>query len=451
MRLRNRNSFPRLLSYAENSGQILSDFLKMNGIDRRSFLKGLLAAGGAVSGAGLSTTTPGFQLQDGDTVVFYGDSITSQKLYTVYTEAFVLTRFPQMRVRFVHSGWSGDRVSGGGNGTVDQRLERDVFPYRPTVVTVMLGMNDGEYRPYDPEIFQKYADGYLHIVDRIQREFPKARLTLMEPSAYDDVTRPAKFKGGYNAVLVRYGEYVREMASSKSLCEADMNGPVVALLRAANKLSPERARELIPDRVHPSPGVHLVMAGTLLQAWRAPSIVSSVEIDASSGDVLRQENTKVDSVQFADGLTWTQIDRALPMPVESQDGTIELALRCSGFTGRLNQETLKVVGLPSGAYRLGIDEEAAGTFQAGHLAQGINLASMQTPMWEQAQSVLKLTYKHNYVHFARWALIETSLEKYNLHGTRATLEMLDELEADVVSLQRTAPTPKPHRYRLIKQ
>jgi hypothetical protein len=164
----------RLVSYAENNGQIPPDFLKMNGIDRRSFLKGVLAAGACISGTCARATNPGFQLQDGDTVVFYGDSITNQKLYTVYTEALVLTRFPQMRVRFVHSGRSGDRVSGGANGTVDQRLERDVFPYRPNVATVMLGMNDAGYRPYDSEIFQKYADGYLHIADRIRSEFPKA-------------------------------------------------------------------------------------------------------------------------------------------------------------------------------------------------------------------------------------------------------------------------------------
>src|SRR5580658_9039880 len=153
---------------------------------RRFFMKGALTTLAAVAGTSagdVAAGTPGFELRDGDTVVFYGDSITNQKLYTVYTEAFVLTRFPQMRVRFVHSGWSGDRVSGGLMGTIDQRLERDVFRYRPTVVTVMLGMNDGEYQPYDRAIFQKYADGYLHIVDRIKSEFPEARLTLIGPSA----------------------------------------------------------------------------------------------------------------------------------------------------------------------------------------------------------------------------------------------------------------------------
>ena len=88
-----------------------------------------------------------FFLKDGDRVVFYGDSITDQRLYTVFTEAYVVTRFPEMKVDFVHSGWGGDRVTGGSGGPVDVRLERDVEAYRPTVVTIMLGMMVGRPRP----------------------------------------------------------------------------------------------------------------------------------------------------------------------------------------------------------------------------------------------------------------------------------------------------------------
>src|SRR5712692_10805534 len=84
-----------------------------------------------------------FYLQDGDRVVFYGDSITDQRLYTTFAETYVLTRFPALRVKFVHSGWGGDRVSGGGGGPIDVRLRRDVIAYRPTVMTIMLGMNAG--------------------------------------------------------------------------------------------------------------------------------------------------------------------------------------------------------------------------------------------------------------------------------------------------------------------
>src|SRR5207245_7214481 len=87
-----------------------------------------------------------FYLKDADCVVFYGDSITDQRLYTTFTETYVVTRFPRLNVRFVHSGWGGDRVTGGAGGPVDVRLWRVVLPYNPTVLTIMLGMNDGRYR-----------------------------------------------------------------------------------------------------------------------------------------------------------------------------------------------------------------------------------------------------------------------------------------------------------------
>src|SRR3954454_20140026 len=140
-----------------------------------------------------------FFLKSGDRVVFYGDSITDQRLYTTFTETFVLTRFPSLDVAFTHSGWGGDRVTGGAGGPVDLRLERDVFPYRPTVVTIMLGMNDGSYRPFDPGLFDKYSQGFEHIVQSLKEHLPGVRITAIEPSPYDDVTREPLFPGGYNA------------------------------------------------------------------------------------------------------------------------------------------------------------------------------------------------------------------------------------------------------------
>src|SRR3954447_10296872 len=112
--------------------------------------------------AGAEDREKSFALKDGDRVVFYGDSITDQRLYTTFVETYVVTRFPDMGVSFVHSGWGGDRVTGGGGGgpwagggrpSPPRRLKRDVFAYEPTVMTVMLGMNDASYREFDRKIF----------------------------------------------------------------------------------------------------------------------------------------------------------------------------------------------------------------------------------------------------------------------------------------------------------
>ena len=78
------------------------------------------------------------QLADGDTLVFLGDSITHQCLYTQYVEDYFYTRLPKARIRFHNSGVGGDRAIDALN-----RFDRDVAFYKPKYVTVLLGMNDG--------------------------------------------------------------------------------------------------------------------------------------------------------------------------------------------------------------------------------------------------------------------------------------------------------------------
>ena len=137
-------------------------------------------------------------------------------------------------------------------------------------MTIMLGMNDGSYRAFNPDIFERYSSGFESIVRNVKQALPEIRITAIQPSPYDDVTRPPTFAGGYNAVLVRYGKFLRELAARENLALADLNTPVVAALRKAKSIDPELALKLLPDRVHPGPGGHLLMAEALLKAWHAP-------------------------------------------------------------------------------------------------------------------------------------------------------------------------------------
>lgn len=385
-----------------------------------------------------------FGLKDGDTVVFYGDSITDQRLYTTFAETYVVTRFPKLQVKFVHSGWGGDRVSGGGGGPIDLRLRRDVLAYKPTVMTIMLGMNDGRYRAFDAGIFNDFSSGYEAIVKNVKAALPGIRITAIEPSPYDDVTRAPNFDGGYNAVLVRYGKYLRELAARENLALADLNTPVVAMLEKAKSKDAKLAERILPDRVHPGAAGHLIMAEALLKSWHAPALVSAVEI--AGGTVKRSENTTVTDLK---GLAWTQTDRALPMPLDAKDAALGLAVASSDFVEALNQQTLKVGGL-DGDYTLKIDGEPVGDFSAAQLGMGVNLATLQTPMTKQAAEVHALTLKHNNVHFFRWRTLQTVLEADG-YNTAPSETSLDALEEQLIGAQRIAAQPKARKYELVKK
>ena len=318
-----------------------------------------------------------FALGDGDCVVFYGDSITNQKLYTSYVEEFVLTRFPGWKVSFIHSGVDGDKVSGGAAGPVDLRLQRDIFAYRPNEVTIMLGMNDGYYLPYDPSIFSSYVNGYRHIVESIRSNLPGVRLTLLKPSPYDDVTptsakppwhegmRDSKFDNGYNGILQRFGVFIGELAKEKHAQSADLNAPVVEALTKAKALEPALSAALIPDRVHPGSGIQWLMAEALLKAWDAPARVTSVTLNATKPAAVETLNAQVTQLHKSkNSLSWLETDQALPLPLpsSSSDPFVDLAIRASDLIDALDQEILRVTGLTPGNYRLTIDDRIVGTF-----------------------------------------------------------------------------------------
>src|SRR5215831_15382906 len=106
-----------------------------------------------------------FALQDGDTVVFLGDSITAARTYGKLIENYTLLRFPKRKVRFVNAGWGGDTAAGGL-----ARLERDVFAHKATVVTVAYGVNDiGWGTRADDDHKKAYLDGIRGIVEECKK------------------------------------------------------------------------------------------------------------------------------------------------------------------------------------------------------------------------------------------------------------------------------------------
>jgi lysophospholipase L1-like esterase len=426
---------------------------------RNSFFTAALALGVVASA---NAQRSDFYLHDGDRVLFYGDSITDQRNYTMMIETYVVTRYPGLKVQFTNSGWGGDRVTGGAGGDIDLRLNRDVIPYNPSMITIMLGMNDGGYKAATEASDKAYFDGYRHIWQTIEKNLPQARITAIEPSPYDDVTRLPGFPVGgsiaYNDVMVAYGKWVGNFASENHLTLADANTDFVHMLQRANATDPAVAKGILADHIHPSFGGALMIGEAVLKSWGARSVVASVavRVDGSKAKLEHSEHTSVQALTSPNGgVRWQQTDDALPLPfVQWQDmwgagPTVGLVIKSSDITDALNQEPMRVSGLRTGVYSVRVDGSSIGTFTNDQLAAGINLALLKTPMTEQAMSVYQFTTQHGDLHYDRWRHVQV-LFGSTTAGTDA-MAKLDALEDTVVEQQHAAAIPKQHTFEVVAE
>ena len=393
-----------------------------------------------------------FYLRNDDRVVFYGDSITEQGTYTAAIETFVLTRCPAMKVTFINSGWAGDRIWGGEGGTTQERIRRDVIANRPTVVTLMLGMNDAYYSAYDPKILQDFVGGLESIIVILQRDLPDVRITLLSSSPFDDISPGPRPKweeaidGGYNAVIDRFGQAVRDVAGRHKLLFVDINQPIVDLLTSAKNTKPELCSQLIPDRIHPGHAAGLVMAMHLLKAWKAPQTTTSVHINGATGIVESATYTTVTHNTKNSGLHWTQQELALPYPIDRKDAATRLVQQISPELKILRQD-LRITNFLDNAL-LQIDGQSVGTFSAKALADGIDLSSLPTPMNRQSEQVARLGRLRNQLHFTRWRQIQIPFANESSSRVGKAVEELNGLEAQLLALQRAAAQPISHTFEL---
>jgi hypothetical protein len=316
------------------------------------------------------------------------------------------------------------------------------------MITIMLGMNDGYYRPSDPGIDTTYEDGYRHIIERIQKELPQVSLTLLKPSPYDDVTRLPDPPPGYNTTMLRFAEFVGKLGVEKHSLTADLNRPVVEVLTAAKAADAAMSETLIRDRVHPGAGVHWVMAEAILKAWNAPAVVTSAKIDAIHAKVTEALNTDIAQLQRTkSSLSWVQTDLALPLPFPpvATDPFLAIVLQVSDLTQALNQEVLRVEGLGEGTYELQIDEHSISTFTGAELAAGINLATLDTPMLAQSRIVALDTLQKNEIEGVRFELAYDARDP----KVQATVKKLDSAIELAVERQRKDAEPGLHRYVLL--
>lgn len=407
--------------------------------------------------------------KDGDTVVFLGDSITHQCLYTQYIEDYFYTRYPKARIHFHNAGVGGDRAKDALN-----RFADDVAAYKPKYVTILLGMNDGSYTDYQKPVFDTYQKDMNTVLDRIAEL--GATAVPMTPTMHDSRARRLYGKPMeprdtyYNGVLALYGAWLREQAEIRGLGFVDMYSPLNSITLEQRTKDPKWT--MIKDAVHPGPTGQVVMATAILNDMVSKTPVSSIRVHEKDGKLTTtaSKGALSDFASEGDKISFTFAAESLPwvLPPEASEG-----FKLTSAAHRYSNEKLVVNALEPGKYEIRIDGQAIGAFTEAQLEAGVELgANAKTPQYQQALKVAMLNQQRNDLAYRpirdQFAMLKAKQRELKI-ATEANDPMLEAKNADfetwhtkmksaITDLQLKAKAfedqiyaenqPKSHRYEI---
>lgn len=208
-----------------------------------------------------------FLLQDGQTVVFIGDSITDcgrrdvapplGNGYVRFIAELIAIRYPALKVTIVNKGISGNTVA-----DLRERWHDDLLALRPDWVSVLIGINDvhrtlrGEPTAVPPDRYEQLYRECLSLT----KKHTAAQLVLMEPFYISTDTETDSWRTKVLQALNDYRAIVRELSNEFGGVFVPLHGLFQEHLRYRS------ADAFCPEPVHPNTFGHLLIAHAWLVA-----------------------------------------------------------------------------------------------------------------------------------------------------------------------------------------
>lgn len=310
------------------------------------------------------------KVHDNDRVAIIGDSITEQKMYSVFIEDYLLMCQPARPERVMQFGWGGETAEGFKN-----RMVNDCYRYKPTVATTCYGMNDGRYGPQTPQNAKWYHDNQLAVVQGMKKAGVRF-IVVGSPGCVDLNT----FRGNrqaaevYNKTLASERDIAKDVASSEGVAFADVFDPMVDVMNKAEAKYGKGYHVAGGDGVHPSDNGHLIMAYAFLKALGFDGNVGTITVDAASGNAQATDGHKVLSAKPGEvQIESTRYPFCFYGEKLDQPNSTRGILEFLPFNQDLNRFTLVVKGV-SGKAKVTWGN-ATREFDGGQLDKGVNLAA----------------------------------------------------------------------------
>ncbi len=309
-------------------------------------------------------------LKEGERLAIIGDSITEQKRYSVYIEAYLLACHPELKAEVCQFGWSGEKAGGFAG-----RMDNDLGWFKPTAATLCYGMNDGSYTKITPDIEKNYETPMRTILSKLKAQ--NALAIVGGPGAVDTkyFNRPAASAQVYNENLDKLSEISGILAGEYGFGGSfaklhDIMTDVMAKAKAANGDAYDVCGR---DGVHPGPNGHLVMAFAFLKAMKLSGDIALINVSMAEGKAEASEGHK--ALSFSNGVLELESSRYPFCFAKEGKETADTAsiLPFMPFNQDLNRFVLKVQGLPWEKAKISWGS-ASKELSKAQLEKGVNLA-----------------------------------------------------------------------------
>ncbi len=205
-----------------------------------------------------------FLIQDGQTIVMQGDSITdvgrrgdARPYGNGYVSLFremITALYPERTINLINKGISGDRVT-----RLKERWYDDTILHNPDWLSILIGINDlhGTLRNADPVPPDVYRETYDWLLDKITTE-TNARIIILDPF-YISTSPDGTFRHQVLDILPEYITVCDEMTTKYNALQLKTHDIF------QRHLQYRESEEFCMEPVHPARGGHIVIAAELLK------------------------------------------------------------------------------------------------------------------------------------------------------------------------------------------
>jgi hypothetical protein len=298
----------------------------------------------------------GLLLQPNDRVAFCGDGMTADLGYTVYVEDYLLGCQQVPGLVTAQFGWSTQNPN-----DFIARVNTDLVPFKPTVVTILYTNGDPTTR----------SDSESRLIEAIKKIGVRTIVLGSPPCVGSNFNNDPAKAAAFNQSLAALAQIDKDVAAKEGVAYADVFGATTAVAATAKA-------KLGADYVVEADGNALTIAYAFLKALGCDGNIGTITVDftpdfhigsaeASPGQSIvsfADQTLSAVGTRYAFFFPGYPNGKPLPEPIEA----------CVPFDAELNRLMLIVKDLPSPAAKVYWNDQWH-DYSAEELAKGVNLAA----------------------------------------------------------------------------